>query len=94
MELSRSGATRAQLKLSQASYSAQQIARSPQNALVSLVWVSLRATNLAQRVSKDRNGSSAATVFKDTDPNIQQLLQLRQSQLALQSEVGRVVGSS
>lgn len=90
-------ATRAQLKAIQASYSAlqQQIARSPKNALVSSrLSQSSRYQSLLNEFQKTEMAlAQRRVVFKDTDPNIQQLLQLRQSQLALlQSEVGRVVG--
>lgn len=90
-------AIRAQLKAIQASYSAlqQQIARSPQNALVSSrLSQSSRYQSLLNEFQKTEMAlAQRRVVFKDTDPNIQQLLQLRQSQLALlQSEVGRVVG--
>lgn len=90
--------TRAQLKAIQATYSAlqQQIARSPQNALVSSrLSQSARYQSLLNEFQKTEMAlAQRRVVFKDTDPNIQQLLELRQSQLALlQSEVGRVVGT-
>ena len=89
---------RAQLKAIQATYSAlqQQIARSPQNALVSSrLSQSARYQSLLNEFQKTEMAlAQRRVVFKDTDPNIQQLLELRQSQLALlQSEVGRVVGT-
>jgi capsular exopolysaccharide synthesis family protein len=88
---------RAQLKATQASYNAlqQQIARSPQNALVSSrLSQSSRYQSLLNEFQRTEMAlAQRRVVFTDADPNVQKLLALRQSQLALlQSEVGRVVG--
>ena len=90
-------ATRAQLQDNQARYTAlqQQIARSPQNALLaSRLSQSSRYQSLLNEFQKTELAlTQRRAVFTDADPIVQQLLEQRQSQLALlQSEVGRVLG--
>lgn len=90
-------ATRAQLQATEATYAAlqQQVARSPQNALISSrLSQSSRYQSLLNEFQKtEMLLAQRRVVFRDADPNVQQLLTLRQSQLnLLQLEVKRVLG--
>ena len=90
-------ATRVQSQDLQARYKAlqQQLARSPQNALISSrLSQSARYQTLLNELQRtDLVLAQRRVVFTDADPNIQRLVAQRQSQLALlQSEVKRVLG--
>jgi capsular exopolysaccharide synthesis family protein len=90
-------ANRAQIQANQATYTAlqQQIARSPQDALISSrLSQSVRYQSLLNELQKTEIAlAQRRVVFTDADPNVQKLLELRNSQVALlQSEVRRVLG--
>lgn len=90
-------ANRAQLQSNQATYTAlqQQVARSPQNALLtSRLSQSVRYQALLNELQKIEIAlAQRRVVFTDADPSVQKLLESRGSQVALlQAEVRRVLG--
>lgn len=90
-------ANHAQLQDIQARYTAlqQQLARSPQNALISsrLSQSSRYQTLLNELQKTELELAQRRVVFTDADPTVQQLVEQRKSQRALlQSEVVRVLG--